>query len=857
MSFTIEEQKYLDKLKGQNLSPEQAKQKFLEFRAERNSTLNMLNSTTTQINNLGAERKQAIEQKRVREELPVDRQWWDFWLKISEGVSDFWKAIKFKSKDDDGTFMSAAKFIWNLPGNALELVGWVWSVASNPVWTVEGARDLLGWSIQKGMNKLASTETWQNLIRWWREKVWTSAWTEEVLEKIRTEGIYDNERYKNAWDLVWNFTNDFVNSPGKTTKKLLVENPVDVLTTIATGGAAVGAKAGKLAKIADTAWDLSKAQKYQKVANIANKTSQITNPINVMKNIYGKPAEKIFKWAWSTLKTLTSKVSWLNPETLNNLVKHPELFRKAEKWFLTKENLAEKVVKSIDQRIIEVWDLWKKYDTIKNWNWKIDTTGITPRKILEKYDIKVTEKGLDFSSSAIWDTGNMKAIEKAFKIIKSRKLENWKDVLNLRRALDDVINYKTEATDLSKNIVKEMRRNIDNVAKNQIPLLKILDKKYKSEVSELQKIKKYIFSADGSLKDDYIQKISNLTWKWKEKTLERIKKLVPEIEHEINALKALADVKYASWNKVWAYMQTFSWIAWFTAWGIWWAIAWAIISNPNSIKNILLHYGASKKYVSNVMDKVKKGIKLSSSESKTLSNILKSEVIADKLKDFWKDFVPKSSLIPIGSIGKVNDLWKIWNTTIKTDLNYLKDLEKKWFWKVLNENWKDSFVFNWNNWNKFTELLKNWKLPENSYLKIVNTGWILRKFWIEWEIKVTSEMLLKKIKKHNFTLDDIKWLNNAIKQPLLIIDSKTVAWSRVILTKLKHKSSWNNFAVILELRKDWTIMRYENMPSVYPLKIRNIKKAFKENRVLYSSDDFLKNFNSDEELINLVKKFAK
>lgn len=64
----------------------------------------------------------------------------------------------------------------------------------------------------------------------------------------------------------------------------------------------------------------------------------------------------------------------------------------------------------------------------------------------------------------IWSVTNQNAITNAFNIIKWRKIEFWEDVLNLRKALDDIINYKFEAIDLSKNIVRELKGNVDNIA---------------------------------------------------------------------------------------------------------------------------------------------------------------------------------------------------------------------------------------------------------------------------------------------------------------------------------------------------------------------------------------------------------
>lgn len=72
---------------------------------------------------------------------------------------------------------------------------------------------------------------------------------------------------------------------------------------------------------------------------------------------------------------------------------------------------------------------------------------------------------------------------------------------------------------------------------------------------ELRNIKKDFFNPDNTLKDNALSKLSNLTKKGNEARLERVKQLIPDIEPQINAIKALEDIKLANGQKVGSYFR--------------------------------------------------------------------------------------------------------------------------------------------------------------------------------------------------------------------------------------------------------------------------------------------------------------
>ena len=750
------------------------------------------------------------------------RQGFDLWWDIWEWISNIWKKMKFESKKDDWIFASAWKFIWNIPWNLLQVWWWVVSMVSNPVWTFEGGKEALWWAIENWLNSIFSTDIWQSAMRWLWNMLWANPETvENNLAKMRWEWFYTNQAREQVWRWLDKFWNELREDPFWTVKKIVVEHPADLLLLWSWATAAAWRKFWNIANTAKVWWNLEKAEKFEKISNLAWKTSEILNPINVTKNIYGKPIVWLTNIAWSTLKTVTSKLSWLNPTTLTEIVKNPEIFRKVKKWDLTFEKLAKDTIKSIDERIKEVWELWQKYETVKKWDWKIDTNGVIPRKILEKYDIKVTEKWLDFGSSEIWTIADENAIERAFNLIKTRKLETWKDIINLRRALDSNINYEW-ASNEAQNIIRAFRKNIDEVAKEQVPWLNILDKRYWPEVAELNKVKKYLFNKNWELKDDYISRISNLAWKWKEKTLERIKKIVPEIEHEINALKAFSDVELAKWNKVWAYMQSLAWWFWAFAWWLPWLVAWALITNPSVVSNLLQHYWASQKYISNIANKVKNWIKLNPNESSKISELLKNQIIADKVDKFAEKFWWKSNFMPWDTKSnstywstKINNIWD--NNINKT---LTKESEEKWKLKDINNKYSSVIIKDEIPNDAMIKLTKGvWKSKDTSlFIKIVSdkTQQLVNSNWLTIKWHTISSRWIKHILDWHWvnanlkpwevpvTVKDIKKIPGIIKDPdnVRISPYKSKNKETVIIYE---KTIWNKYYYLEYLDNNWIL----------------------------------------------------
>jgi hypothetical protein len=71
----------------------------------------------------------------------------------------------------------------------------------------------------------------------------------------------------------------------------------------------------------------------------------------------------------------------------------------------------------------------------------------------------------------------------------------------------------------------------------------------------LQKAKSIIYNRDGSVKNNAMSIISNLTGNGKEQLLPIIEKIIPGISKDVDVLKAIQDIEKAKGIKVGTYMR--------------------------------------------------------------------------------------------------------------------------------------------------------------------------------------------------------------------------------------------------------------------------------------------------------------
>lgn len=460
---------------------------------------------------------------------------------------------------------------------------------------------------------------WANLIAWLADVIWV--WVIEWLDAVTPEAL--ENKFKEwiqtlAQTKWWQVVAEKLMEVNQNMEDLRKYNPrvarnfealwdtINAALTFYTWGAAT-----KWVKSAVDTWIITKA--WELAGTTLKKTWEVV--WDAVKWTAKLPFE-----IWTTL---TAKMSWLNRETLNSLFKNPELVTQAQKWILTRESLASKVIWKIDDRIDQVSWLWKEYQNILKWNIASSWDELQSRigtiiawinnKTLTKADQNLLDDAMWYINRYTWD-------------ITDNELHSLRKQIDSIK-FDPTTGLQRKLTPTWNRILSQLRSEVDNLAWEKIPWLKELDARFWPEIQELNKVKSLVFDAKWQLKENYIQQIANLLWSGKEMKLERIRKLVPEIENEINALKAFADVELAKWNKIGTYVQS----GWLTL-GLTWTIdpittaITLILTSPTIVSNLVKWLWYSAQVATKILNKVKSWIKLSKAESKIVWKAIMQQV---------------------------------------------------------------------------------------------------------------------------------------------------------------------------------------------------------------------------------------
>jgi len=533
-----------------------------------------------------------------------DLEWFDFWLKTSEFLTEIWEWMKIEWKFDikwmseTEWFVDSFKNEWkrllnslrmipNLPWDSIQFMWEMLWLVSNVVWTARSVKDISVW--------LA-------------DKMWLAEWTEEQQVMVTALWQAIEENFWTAEDAM----------------ETITQNPLDFFMVI-WGWSALWKTALSKTKYWQTArWK----QLIAKLDSIA----KTTDPIKVI-GAELKYATKPVKLLWEVVGKSYVKSTWVGWESVKNIIKDPKMFKQAELGKITRQSTADDIVKAIDKRAKDISDLGKEYSwiakqTIKTWlDKKVKIVKASVDEYMVKNHIKVWKDWvLDFSNSKIWANKNRTVVQKAYDLIHERTdFKTGKDWLNLRQSIDDTINWQSWATTRAETVVRGIRWQIDNFAKWEFKGLEKLDNKFAPLRQEFNNISKLIRLKNWELKPNYVSVVANSTGKGKEILIERLKWVDPHIEAKVNALKALEDVELAKNIKVWDYMK---WSVIWTSAVLWW-VEWAVLAwfltHPTALVTLLKGYTWSVEIATTIANKIKRGIKLWTDEWVIFINALKSQ----------------------------------------------------------------------------------------------------------------------------------------------------------------------------------------------------------------------------------------
>jgi hypothetical protein len=335
----------------------------------------------------------------------------------------------------------------------------------------------------------------------------------------------------------------------------------------------------------------------------------------------GKAVDKTAQLGGSLAKTATSLGTGMERTTIDQIIKTPGIFTAKEMAKIDRESIFNKAKTAIEGRIEALSETGKQYEGVRKSGQVVEFKQNPLQEVLGKYGIGVDESGkiVATAESVPLGSGDLKALEGFIGQYGSNKL-SANGFLNARKALSNMANYAEDKTDMAGKIARELRKKYDEFGKGTLKGLAELDAKYAPETKLLSGIKKVIFNRDGTIKDNAISKIANLTGKGKEQVLKKMEQIVPGITEDVNILKAIENVELAKGKQVGAYLK--GGVGGFVVSGgnPVAAIASAIITSPQIAVPLIRTYGKLKNVGKDVIDgiigKMKKGVKLVGEEKK-------------------------------------------------------------------------------------------------------------------------------------------------------------------------------------------------------------------------------------------------
>lgn len=273
----------------------------------------------------------------------------------------------------------------------------------------------------------------------------------------------------------------------------------------------------------------------------------------------GKIAEKATgQTAGDIAKTGASWATGLEKNTIDTITKNPELFTKEAMAGVDRNSIFEKVRKAIDARHNDLSDIGTAYnDFKKDVVTKVNIPKQAIQDVLDKFGIKLDDAGkiIHTEESAPMSAGDISQVQRWLNKYGKTETKSTNAFMNARNATGKMANFASGTTDTASKFGKELYAKLNEVGRPQIKGLEEIDKAFAPEKKMLQKAKNIIYNKDGSIKNNALSVIANITGQGKEQMLPIIEKMVPGISKDVEHLKAVMDIEKAKGIKVGTYMR--------------------------------------------------------------------------------------------------------------------------------------------------------------------------------------------------------------------------------------------------------------------------------------------------------------
>ena len=469
---------------------------------------------------------------------------------------------------------SVGGFVGNVFSSAGSVLGGLANVVMHPIDTATSLISTAAGGVEKGLNATGLTNINNS-------------------DTQNFDGLVDFFKHRYGGDSV----SEVVHNIGHT----LYTDPVGAALDLSTLLDGVGAAVGKVGKIADIAkaTELSKAADFittaqgivksgspeaitalqkpgmlTKIADSVKAVSEYTNPISKGADLAMGIGKPIVNTAGEVAKSALSHATGMNFDTISNIVKSPEEFSKAAIEQTSRGGALEDVTKGLQELQKSYSETGKLYSKITSDTSKVVTL---PENFLQDILNKGTVTGegnaipLGYTLEPIAGGGYKVVAGTEAKYFDQRSVtamqnfvDRWGDKTTLTPK--EFMNMRQEAAKMGKigreigenkaaaYVGKQIQGELNKTVRPQIEGLKAADEASAPQINLINKVKKDLYNADGTLKDNAASKVANALNK--DNLLSRLEEVSPGIGHKLEILKSVEDLEHSMGIKVGTYTRS-------------------------------------------------------------------------------------------------------------------------------------------------------------------------------------------------------------------------------------------------------------------------------------------------------------
>lgn len=383
------------------------------------------------------------------------------------------------------------------------------------------------------------------------------------------------------------------------------------------------------AKIPAALGKAGKANVLNKAATAMRNTASAIDPI--------ENAARMFRKTASLNKAMFSKWTGLSLDDIDTFINKSDEVKAARKGNITRTGLAEEVGTVIDKMIDDLGETGKSYQGFR----ESGQIAQMPDDIFRAH-LKANGYAFDDAGRVTSSFNNPvqladNELAKLNKFLDDVDAQIYKrpsgagqitsnEYMGLRSQISKASNFDGIKSSDLENIMKQLRKELNNKVRKQFNGLEDLDKVYEPQIKELKLLKKeWIDRSSGELKASAESKVMSINNKNRERLMKDLESRLPGITNRVDALRAIENVQLARGVKVGTYTSSIVTGGGLVTGNIPLIVA-GIISQPDIIVPLLRGYGKVKgisaKTITAMTKRIKLGEKLTAKQAQIFANML-------------------------------------------------------------------------------------------------------------------------------------------------------------------------------------------------------------------------------------------